>query len=657
MPTEGRRRTVIEGVAPQIEPPHYAIKRVIGDNLTVEADVFADGHEVVEAAVLFRRQNSRTWQRERMVPLGNDRYRGTFSLPSVGWYEFSVAGWVDHFQTWRRGMQKKASATVVEEVDLEIGAALLRETKGLLPKSAGKDGSRLERIVGMLLERSDPLDSRVEVALSAELLTLMERYPDTRLESRYSQDIPLLVEPERAVFSSWYELFPRSVPGKKHTHGTFADCVAFLPRLKKMGFDVLYLPPIHPIGRTKRKGKNNSLTPSPQDPGSPWAIGAKEGGHTSIHPQLGTMEEFEHLVGRAEEAGISVALDIAFQCAPDHPWVTDHPEWFVHRPDGSIQYAENPPKKYEDIYPINFETEAWESLWTELKGVFDYWIDKGVTLFRVDNPHTKSFAFWEWCIQAIKADHPEVIFLSEAFTRPRRMYRLAKLGFTQSYTYFTWRTARDELAAYFNELYNTPVREYFRPNLWPNTPDILHDYLQAGGRPAFLIRLVLAATLSSNYGVYGPAYETIQNVPREPESEEYLNSEKYEIRDWNLDVPESIADEMARINRIRRANPALRRNHGFRTHATDNPHLFAYSKEDPASGQLILTVVNLDFSHTQSGRVEFSPAAAGRPDRRPFGVRDLLAGEDYVWTDYWNYVSLDPHSMPAHILEVHDAPK
>ncbi len=657
MPAEGRKRTVIEGVVPQTEPSYYPIKRVIGDTVTVEAAVFADGHEFVEAAVLFRRQNSRAWKRERMVPLGNDRYRGTFPVTSVGWYEFTVAGWVDHFQTWRRGMEKKADAAVVEEVDLEIGAALLRETEGLVPKSAGKDRSRLERIAGMLLERSDRLDCRVEMALSADLLTLMERYPDTRLETRYSQEIPLLVEPERAVFSSWYELFPRSVPGKKHSHGTFADCVAFLPRLKKMGFDVLYLPPIHPIGRTNRKGKNNSLTPSPQDPGSPWAIGAKEGGHTSIHPLLGTLEEFEHLVRRAEEAGISVALDIAFQCAPDHPWVTDHPEWFVHRPDGSIQYAENPPKKYEDIYPINFETGAWESLWSELKGVFDYWIDKGVTVFRVDNPHTKSFAFWEWCIQAIKAHHPQVIFLSEAFTRPRRMYRLAKLGFTQSYTYFTWRTARDELAAYFDELYNTPVREFFRPNLWPNTPDILHDYLQAGGRPAFLIRLVLAATLSSNYGVYGPAYETIQNVPRQPGSEEYLNSEKYEIRDWNLEVPESIADEMARINRIRRSNPALRRNHGFRTHATDNPQLFAFSKEDPGSGQVVLTVVNLDYRHTQSGRVEFSPAAIGRPDRRPFGVRDLLTEIDHIWTDYWNYVSLDPHSMPAHILKVHDAPK
>ena len=648
---------MVEGVVPQTEPSHYPIKRVIGDSVLVEADVFADGHEIVEAAVLFRRQSGRTWKRERMVPLGNDRYRGSFPVETVGWYEFTVAGWVDHFQTWRRGIDKKAAADVVEEVDLEIGAALLRETEGLVPKTAGKDRARLARIAGMLLERSDPLDSRVEMALSADLLTLMERYPDTRLETRYSQEIPLLVEPERAVFSSWYELFPRSVPGKKHFHGTFADCVAFLPRLKKMGFDVLYLPPIHPIGRTNRKGKNNSLTPTAQDPGSPWAIGAKEGGHTSIHPQLGTLQEFEHLVDQGEKAGISVALDIAFQCAPDHPWVTEHPEWFVHRPDGSIQYAENPPKKYEDIYPINFETDAWESLWSELKGVFDYWIDKGVTIFRVDNPHTKSFAFWEWCIRGIKQEHPEVIFLSEAFTRPRRMYRLAKLGFTQSYTYFTWRTNAEELAAYFTELYRTPVREFFRPNLWPNTPDILHEFLQDGGRPAFLIRLILAATLSSNYGVYGPAYEAIQNVPREPGSEEYLNSEKYEIRDWNLEVPESIAEEMGRINRIRLAAPALRRNEGFRTHATDNPLLFAYSKEDPISGQVILTVVNLDYRHTQSGRVEFSPAAIGRPDRRPFRVTDLFRDQDYLWTDYWNYVSLDPHSMPAHILEVKDAPK
>ena len=645
---------MVEGVTPQTEPSSYPIKKVIGDIITIEADVFADGHEAVEAAVLYRRQGAKKWTRERMVPLGNDRYRGHFDANEVGWYEYTVAGWVDHFQTWRRGMEKKDAAGVTDEVDLEIGAALVLETAHLVSGRRKKDKERLENLAGSLTRRSDPLDTRVRVALSLDLIGLMERYPDTRLETLYDAEIPLLVEPERAAFSSWYELFPRSVPGKKQHHGTFLDCVRFVPRIRAMGFNVLYLPPIHPIGRTKRKGKNNALNAGPNDPGSPWAIGAKEGGHKSIHPQLGTVEEFEYLVTEADKAGISIALDIAFQCAPDHPWVREHPEWFLHRPDGSIQYAENPPKKYEDIYPINFETDSWESLWEELKSVFDFWIEKGVTVFRVDNPHTKSFAFWEWCMSAIKAEHPEIVFLSEAFTRPRRMYRLAKLGFTQSYTYFTWRNTKEELASYFAELYMTEVRHFFRPNLWPNTPDILHEYLQHGGRPAFLIRLLLAATLSSNYGMYGPAYELIQNVPREEGSEEYLNSEKYEIRDWTLDLPESIGEEITLVNRIRNAHPALQRNDGFRLHATDSPHLLAYSKESPSTGQVILTVVNLDYRHTQSGWVEFSPVAVGNADRRPFELTDLLTNTTYRWTDYWNFVSLDPHRMPAHIFEVHN---
>ncbi len=587
-----------------------------------------------------------------MRPMGNDRYRGVFSVDEVGWYRFSVVGWVDHFQTWRQGLSKKAAVDVVRDVDLHIGAVLLDDTVHRLGAKSPGDVARLVDLREELRSSRLSLTARTEIALSVELLTLMERYPDTRLETLSHPEIPVLAEPEQAAFSSWYELFPRSVPGKRGRHGTFSDCVRFLPRLRDMGFDVLYLPPIHPIGRTKRKGKNNTLIAGADDPGSPWAIGSQEGGHKAIHPQLGSLEKFRHLVKQAAELGISVALDIAFQCSPDHPWVTDHPEWFVHRPDGSIQYAENPPKRYEDIFPINFETDAWPSLWEELKSVFDYWIDQGVTIFRVDNPHTKSFAFWEWAIGSIKGEHPEVIFLSEAFTRPRRMYHLAKLGFTQSYTYFTWRTTSEELGGYFSELYTTEVAEYFRPNLWPNTPDILHEYLQHGGRPAFLVRLILSATLSSNYGMYGPAFELIQNAPREAGSEEYLNSEKYEIRDWVLDTPESIASTITLINRVRRENPALQRNEGFLVHATDNPNLFAFSKRSAHGHQRLLVVVNLDYRHTQSGWVEFSPAAVGLPHEALFVMHDLLRHQSYEWDGYWNFVSLDPHDMPAHVMEL-----
>ncbi len=647
---------MVEHVTPRVEPAHFPVKRAVGESVIVEADVFADGHERVEAAVLYRAQGERSRHREMMVPIGNDRYAGSFSPEKVGWYSFRVAGWVDHFLTWRDGIQKKAQAGVTTRVDLQIGARMVQATAARVPAKRAADRQRLERIAAELDSASRSLRRGEEIACSAGLLGLMEQYPDRQFETVGETDVLVLVEPERARFSTWYELFPRSVPGKKGRHGTFIDCVSFLPRLAEMGFDVLYLPPIHPIGHTKRKGQNNALTAGRDDPGSPWAIGSQEGGHTAIHTQLGTPEQFRYLVEQARERGIEVALDIAFQCSPDHPWVRDHPEWFVKRPDGTIQYAENPPKRYEDIFPINFESSEWESLWRELKHVFDHWIGEGVRIFRVDNPHTKSFPFWEWAIQVIKREHPEVIFLSEAFTRPRRMYRLAKLGFTQSYTYFTWRTAKAELAAYFSELYNTPVSEFFRPNLWPNTPDILHEYLQEGGRAAFLIRLVLAATLSSNYGMYGPAYELIQHAPREPGSEEYLNSEKYEIRNWELDTEESIAAEIAAVNRARQEAPALQHNHAFRIHATDSDAILAYSKQSPDLTSTVLIVVNLDYRHSHSGWVEFSAAAVGFPDRRPVTMVDLLGGKRYSWDGYWNYVSLDPHSRGAHIFELKLAP-
>jgi starch synthase (maltosyl-transferring) len=424
-----------------------------------------------------------------------------------------------------------------------------------------------------------------------------------------------------------------------------------------MGFDVLYLPPIHPIGTTERKGKNNVPGAGKDEAGSPWAIGSKEGGHTAIHPDLGTFEDFARLLERAEELGIEVAMDVAYQCSPDHPWVRDHPRWFKHRPDGTIQYAENPPKKYQDIYPIDFDTEDWRALWDELKGVVEFWMTKGVRIFRVDNPHTKPFQFWEWMIGEVLKKDPGVIFLAEAFTRPKVMYRLAKLGFTQSYTYFAWRNAKWELEQYFTELTQTPAREFFRPNLWPNTPDILTEYLQMGGRPAFIVRLILAATLGASYGIYGPAFELGEHVPVREGSEEYLDSEKYEIRWWDVERPDSLADLVARVNAIRKDNPALHTNWGLRFHPVDNDQLIAYSKTDDAETNTVLTVVNLDPHHVQSGMVELPLDELGLLPDREFHVEDLLTGGRYLWFGPRNFVSLDPDVVPAHVFRIQRRPR
>ncbi|MGE3313044.1 MAG: alpha-1,4-glucan--maltose-1-phosphate maltosyltransferase, partial [Limisphaerales bacterium] len=480
---------------------------------------------------------------------------------------------------------------------------------------------------------------------------MMARAPDRRFATRYSRDLGVVVDRELARFGAWYELFPRSL-GKEGRHGTLTDVRASLPRVAEMGFDVLYMPPIHPIGRTARKGRNNNPTCQPGEPGSPWAIGAAEGGHKSILPELGTLQDFRDLVAAAREHRIEIALDIAFQCAPDHPYVTEHPEWFRKRPDGTIQYAENPPKKYQDIYPFDFECEAWESLWKELKGIFEFWIGEGVTVFRVDNPHTKAIPFWEWCITELKGRHPDLIFLSEAFTRPKVMYRLAKLGFTQSYNYFPWRNTKEELTEYLTELTTTEVAEFLRPNLWPNTPDILPLYLQYGGRPAFAARLVLAATLGASYGIYGPAFELAVNDPRDPGGEEYFNSEKYEIKTWDLDAPGNLTELIRRINRIRRDNPALRSNARLRFHPLDNDQLIAFTKSSEDGANIILVVVNLDPRHVQSGWVVLPIEDWGIAPHGTHQMHDLLTDARYLWTGPRNYVELNPQFAQAHVFRL-----
>ena len=647
MAFDGRRRVVIEGVAPEIDRGSFPVKRTRGESVTVEADIFVDGHEVISCVLLFRREQDKNWREAPMQPLVNDRWRGTFVAAEVGQYFYSLAGWIDRFKSWRRDLQKKAEVGEHTDLDLLTGALLIDEAAG---RAAAQDARQLAQVAKTLRAKNPGLPERLAQALSDDLLRLMALDPDRSLETRYAKELVVVVDREKARFSAWYEMFPRSCAAKPGKHGTFKDCERLLPYVASMGFDTLYLPPIHPIGRTHRKGKNNQIKTAANDPGSPWAIGAKEGGHKSIHPQLGTLEDFKSLVRKAAALDIEVALDLAYQCSPDHPYVKEHPQWFRWRPDKTVQYAENPPKKYQDIYPLDFTSDPWFELWQELKSVVQFWLEQDVRIFRVDNPHTKPLSFWQWLITEIKKEHPEVIFLAEAFTRPKVMYRLAKLGFSQSYSYFTWRNSKPEIIEYFKELTQTEVREYFRPNLWPSTPDILTEYLQFGGRPAFMIRLVLAATLGANYGIYGPAFELLEALPREPGSEEYLDSEKYEIKHWDRERAESLKELIARINHIRKENPALQSDWSLRFHEVDNEQLICYTKQTEDLSNVIAVVVNLDPHHVQSGWVQIPVEALRLDPLESYQAHDLLTGARFLWHGARNYVELDPQAVPAHIL-------
>ncbi len=645
---EDRRpaRVVIESVTPEVDGGRFPIKRIVGDKVIVEASAFGEAHDRVACELLHRQEASEAWTCVRMEPLGNDRYRGAFRLDRTGRFLYTVRARIDRFGSWSRDLQKRARAGQDLGVDLRIGAAIVAAAaRG----AAGADARTLSDHAARFEEAGE---DALTLALSEELADLVDRHSDLSDATTYERSLAVVVDRERAGFGAWYEMFPRSAAPEPDRHGTFRDCEALLPYVAAMGFDVLYLPPIHPIGRTGRKGRNNQPAASAEDPGSPWAIGGPEGGHTAIHPELGTLDDFRRLIARATDRGLEVALDLAFQCTPDHPWVREHPQWFRRRPDGTIQYAENPPKKYEDIYPLDFETDDWRALWEELKNVALFWAGQGVRIFRVDNPHTKPFAFWEWLIGEVKRAVPETIFLAEAFTRPRVMYRLAKLGFTQSYTYFAWRNTAEEITEYLQELTTPPVSEFFRGNLWPNTPDILTEYLQLDGRAAFVSRLVLAATLGANYGIYGPAFELCERSPREPSSEEYLNSEKYEIRHWERERPESLKDLIARVNRIRRDNAALRSDRHLRFHRSDNPQLVCYSKATESLDNVVLVVVNLDPHHTQSGWVDLDLAELGVGLTETYQVHDLISGARFLWGGARNYVELNPRVVPAHIFRV-----
>jgi starch synthase (maltosyl-transferring) len=644
------QRVVIEGVLPEIDGGRFPITRTPGELVAVSADIFADGHDVIDAALQYRREGDADWQYEAMQPIKNDRWEAQFRPRGVGIYFYTLRGWVDRFKTWARDLGKKADAGENLSLDLKAGAQFVAAAA----KRANPGDAQILNGLSARLGTVAGTDAAAAVAFSEDedLLALMSRYRERTGDTVYEKELEVRVDRARARFSAWYEMFPRSCTTSAERPGTLRDCAEYVEYVADMGFDVLYLPPIHPIGATERKGKNNSTTPTASDPGSPWAIGSKDGGHKAIHPELGTLADLQTLRKKAELHGIELALDIAFQCSPDHPYVKEHREWFRSRADGSVQYAENPPKKYQDIYPLDFETADYVALAEELKSVILFWISQGIKIFRVDNPHTKPFAFWEWLIRETQREYPEAIFLAEAFTRPKVMYRLAKLGFTQSYTYFAWKNTKAELTEYFTEVTEPPVSEFFRPNLWPNTPDILNEYLQKGGRPAFIARLVLAATLGASYGIYGPAFELMENVPVREGSEEYLDSDKYQVRVWNRKDPKSLKGLIRRVNSIRRDHVALQHNYGLKFHPTDNPMLIAYSRTSEDRGDKILVVVNLDSVNRQMGWVDVVLKEFRLADGESYEMNDLLTDKKYIWQGSRNYVELNPAAIPAHIFRV-----
>jgi len=639
---------VIENISPQINGGRYPIKRVPGEAVTVSADIFKEGHDVVLAVVKWREVGEKKWREAPLIFVENDRWQGSFPAGAVGHTEFTIEAWGDAFGSWIEEIRKKAKGGAVSLPSETLeGAALVRAAA----RRSGRNPTSRKLIeFASSLEASGDSATLVALATNPELIALMEQWPDRSLSSTYEPFQRIRVDRPGAAFSAWYEFFPRSAEGNPNRGSSFRQSLARIDDAKAMGFDVIYFPPIHPIGLTARKGANNSLTCKPGEPGVPYAIGGPAGGHRAVEPELGTLEDFAWLLAEIKSRGMEVALDFALNCSPDHPYVKDHPEWFFHRPDGSIKYAENPPKKYEDVYPLDYHNPDWQSLWNELRDVLLFWAERGVLIFRVDNPHTKPVAFWEWVIAEVQAKFPDVIFLSEAFTRPKMMRVLAKVGFTQSYTYFTWRNSRAEIEEYFNELTKSEMREYYRPHLFPNTPDILPFYLQEGGRPAFMIRAVLAATLSGIYGIYS-GFELCENAAL-PGREEYLDSEKYQYkgRDWN--APGNIKPLITRLNEIRHENPALRQTNDLWFCGSENPTILFYRKVSADKSNQILIIVTTDFRHTQAGWIDVPTGDLGLPPDTAYEVEDLLTGEVFAWKGSRNFVSLDPSRRVAHILHV-----
>ncbi|MGA2090332.1 MAG: maltotransferase domain-containing protein [Endomicrobiales bacterium] len=643
-----RLRVQIENVKPKINGGRFPIKRIVDDSVKVTADIFVDGHNELSAVLLYRKEGQNSWNEVPMTFSVNDSWSGVFKVTEIGRWNYTITAWIDHFKTWQGDFKKRVQAEQDVSVDVLIGIGLIQKVLSL---ASVQDKDKLKKIIAKLNNKRNKAEAN-RAALSDELSAIMALYPDRANAATYGKEFAVVVDDKIARFGAWYELFPRSCSTVAGKHGTLKDVIDRLPYVADMGFTVLYLPPVHPIGTQFRKGKNNSTTVKKDDVGSPWAIGNKEGGHKAIHPELGTFKDFQKLVDQANQRGLSIALDLAFQCSPDHPYVKEHPEWFRKRPDNTIQYAENPPKKYQDIYPIDFETENWQALWDELKSIVVFWIQKGVRIFRVDNPHTKDLSFWEWLITDIKAEYPDIIFLAEAFTRPKLMYRLAKLGFSQSYNYFPWRNTKNELIEFFTELTTTEIKEFYRPNLWPNTPDILTEYLQLGGINAFKVRFILAATLGASYGIYGPAFELCVNKALGVNSEEYLDSEKYEIKTWTLDNSNSLKPLITKVNYIRNTHVVLQCEDNLAFFPIDNDSLICYGKYTDDFSEVLIIIINLDTQWAQSGWLELPLKKLGLTETQPFQVHDLISGVRYLWTGSRNFVKLDPAKVPAHIFKI-----
>ena len=639
---------VIDNVQPLIDCGRAPIKRIVGEDLVVEADIFKDGHDVVAAVLKWRVVGKRAWRETPMIFVDNDRWRGVCTLYDQAIHEYTVEAWIDTFRSWQQEFAKKFEGGISDlRSEALEGAAIV---KGAVSRARDRaDSARLREFAEQIVTGAN--SEIYAIAQSGELDVLMATYPDRADATQYEPIPHVVVDRPVALFGAWYEFFPRSAEGHGDRGSTFRDCLPRVDDAKAMGFDVLYFPPIHPIGGTNRKGRNNAVTCEPGDPGVPWAIGSEAGGHKAVEPSLGTLEDFDWLQKKVRKRGMEIALDFAINCSPDHPYVKEHPEWFYKRPDGTIKYAENPPKKYEDIYPINFRCENWRELWAEMKSIVLFWAERGVRIFRVDNPHTKPVAFWEYLIEGVREKYPDAIFLAEAFTKPKMMKALARAGFNQSYTYFTWRNSKQELIDYFTELTQTEMSEYFRPNLWPNTPDILPYALQDGGRPAFMSRVLMAATLSPLYGIYS-GYELCENEAL-PGREEYLDSEKYQFkeRDWN--APGNIKDWIARINQIRKQNRALQMYTNLRFYPADNDAILFYGKMTPARDNIILVVVNLDPFRKQNSFVHVPIEEFGQMATDEYQVHDLLNDARYTWRGRRNYVELDPEIQPAHIFLVH----
>ncbi len=643
-----KNRVIIANVQPEIDGGRYFIKRVAGESVHVSADVLADGHDALRASLLFRHEHATAWEEVPMASLENDVWEASFTVRDTGFYTYTIHAWIDHLLNWHQGFLKKYADGQLMDVELRLGAQWLERTAALY---AGDKATLLLHYAD-LLGNPDKQQQATEAVLSSDFAALVSKFPAKLIVTEYTRELRVRVGRERELFSSWYEVFPRSCSPDPGRPGTLRDVEQLLPRVHALGFDVLYLPPVHPVGKKNRKGRNNSVTALPHEPGSPWAIGNDEGGHKAINPELGTLEDYRSLISKAAGYGIEIALDLAFQCAPDHPYIQEHPAWFVWRPDGTIAYAENPPKKYQDIVPINFETDDWEALWEELRSVILFWCEQGVRIFRVDNPHTKAFHFWDWAINSVQQQYPDTIFLSEAFTRPKVMAQLAKGGFTQSYTYFTWRNTKADIEAYMLELTRSPLREFFRPNFWPNTPDILPYELMGAGQAKFAVRLVLAATLSSNYGMYAPAYEFMENTGSSSGKEEYEDSEKYVVRHYDWTYRTAITELTASLNRIRRSHPALQSTWNIHFTRTDNDMLMSYVKLTDDRSDVIWCVVNLDEKHVQHGYVETPKALLGIHGGVRLRITDLLTGEVYHWFNDWNYVELRPAKQAAHLFAV-----